>query len=129
MRRHAANRFVILKVVTKLGAIGVVFVCARRKFAAKQTFSPQPFAQALHQASVFGPAFAQQVAHAVEHSSNSCEVSPFDFSCWQDEGLCLGIGVERGVGKQFVRQGFEPRLFGDHAFGAALGLVGQVQVF
>ena len=37
--------------------------------------------------------------------------------------------VQRGVGKQLVGQRLQPSLAGNHALGAALGFVGQVNVF
>src|SRR5690606_10885313 len=41
----------------------------------------------------------------------------------------FGFGVQGGVGQQGFGQGFQAGLFGDLAFGAALGFVGQVEVF
>ena len=44
-------------------------------------------------------------------------------------GLRLGVRVERRIGKQLVGQGLQAGFAGNHAFGAALGLEGQIQVF
>ena len=46
---HTANGFVVIKVVAKLGHIGVVFVFARQQLALQQAVRPQPLAQALQQ--------------------------------------------------------------------------------
>ncbi len=126
---HAANGFVVIKVVAKLRHVGVVFVFACSDFATEQAFGPQPFAQVLNQCGVFGPTFAQQVAHTIQNGGDSGEVGPFNLACGQDERFGFHIGVERGVGKQFVGQRLQACFFGNHALGAALGLERQVNVF
>ena len=43
--------------------------------------------------------------------------------------MCFGLRVQRRIGKQLVGQGLDAEFAGNLALGAALGLVGQVQVF
>ena len=129
VRRHAANRLVVVKVVTELGHVGVVLVLAVGQLAFEEAFVPKPFAQGLHQGRVFGPALTEQIAYTVEHRSGACEVGPFNGASGQQKGLRFGMRVECGVGKQLVGQGLQPGFAGDHALGAALGLERQINVF
>ena len=134
MAGHAANRFVIVKVVAELGHIGVVFVLALGQLALQQALVPQPGAQVLHQHRVFGPALGQQIAHTVQHRQHGAEVGLFVFTLhhWAHGHhirLCCLHGNERRVGKQRIGQRLQPGFFGQLAFGAALELEGQVNVF
>ena len=130
---HGAYGFGVVEVVAELGGIGVVAVLAFHQLALQLGLGPQPGAQLADQHRVFGPAFAEQVAHAVEHGVSVGETGGGQgglsaFICIR-EGCGLGGRVQRGVGKQLVGQRFQTGFAGDHAFGAALLLVGQVQVF
>ena len=129
VRRHAADRLVVVKVVAKLGMVRVVLVLACHQLGAQQAFAPQPGAQRLHQRRVFSPALAQDVAHAVQHGLHGAEVvTAFVF---------FGHHVGRGsvcrhqgrVGKQGVGQRLDAVFTRYLALGTAPGLVGQVQVF
>ena len=126
---HAANGLVVVVVVAKLGHLGVLLVLAGSQLALQQALLPQPFAQGLHQRRVFGPALAEDVAHAVQHGGHGGEV----FAALAFFGLHKRLGrllrVERGVGKQLVGQRLDAEFARNLALGAALGLVGQVQVF
>ena len=129
VRRHAANGLVVIEIVAEFGYFGVGFVFACRQLALQQPFLPKPFAQALHQCGIFSPAFAQNIAHAIKHSGNGGEVfTRFAFFGF-DKSLRLCGGVERGVGPEQVGQWLYAKFSGNLPFGAALGLVGQIQVF
>ncbi len=129
MAGHAADGLVVVKVIAELGHVGVVFVLAVHQLGAKQALLPQPFAQVLYQHRVFRPAFAQDVAHAVQHRQHGGEVvAGFGFF-FEHKGLCLVHGHQLRVGIQLVGQRLNAGFAGDHALGAALRLKGQVNVF
>ena len=79
-------------------------------------------AQAAQKARVFGQAFGQDVARAFQRSFGVGE----DFG---EVALRQRRGVRAPVGKDGIQQGLQARLARDHRLGAALGLVGQVDVF
>ena len=83
----------------------------------------------MHQAGVLGPAFGQQVAHAVQHGRRGREIGSFRVASGAHKGGGLGQRVQAGVGKQAIGQRLQPGFTRNHALGAALGLVRQVQVF
>ena len=89
MRRYAANRLVVIKIITELGVVWRIFVFARHQLGAEQTFAPEPAAQQLHQCSVFGPALAQNIAHTIQHGLHGGEVIP-DF-------VLFKLDVSRGL--------------------------------
>ena len=70
MRGYAANGFVIVKVVTEFGHIGIVLVFAVSQFALQQSFVPQPGSQVLYQHWVFRPALTEQIPHTVQYGLN-----------------------------------------------------------
>ena len=129
MRRHTAYRFVVIKVITKLRHIGVVFVFALGQLAFEQPFLPQPFAQGLNQAGVFGPTLAQQIAHTVQHRQSAAEIGPLNGPRGQYKGSRFGMRIERRVCQQHLCQGLQPSFSRDHALGPSLGFEGQIQVF
>jgi hypothetical protein len=103
---HAADGLVVVEVVAELGHVGVVLVLAVHQLAAQQAFGPQPFAQALHQRGVFGPALGQDVAHAVQHGGHGRQ-SPAPGCRRPARASGEGGGfsrVQRGVGEQLVGQ-------------------------
>src|SRR6218665_258693 len=133
VRGHTAYRLGVLEVVAELGHLRVVVVLAVELAAAQQALGPEPFAQALHQPGVFGPALGQDVAHPVEHGGHGGKI-----------GLGLAIGrqlrrpdegdgflrrVQPGVGPEHVGQRRDAGFARDLALGAAFLLVRQVQVF
>ena len=129
VRGHAAKGLVVVKVIAELGVVGMVFILAADQLGRKQPFAPEPLAQRLHQRRVFGPALAQNVAHAVQHRLHGGEVVArlvlFSF----DISGGFVSGHQRRVGKQRVCQRLNASFAGDLAFGAAFCFVGQVQVF
>ena len=129
VRGHAVDGFVVFEIVAELGHIGVLLVFARRQLAAQQALVPQPFAHGLHQCGVFRPAFAQQVAHPIEHRCHAGKVGALRRACGSHMGLGLFDRVQTGIGPQSIGQGLETGLTRHLAFGAALEFVGQVQVF
>ncbi|MNV36328.1 hypothetical protein D3C71_1278010 [compost metagenome] len=133
VRRHAADGFVVFKVVAELGDLGVVLVLGLDLLAAQQPLGPQPFAQVLHQCRVFGPAFGKDVAHAVQHCGHGRKVRArlaiVQHLGRLGEGGSLHGRVQRGVGKELVSQRLDAELAGHLALGAALLLERQVDVF
>ena len=124
VRRHGADRLGVVEVIAEFGDIGVRAVLAVQQLAPEQRLAPQPVAQLAHEAGVFGPAFGEDVANAVEDRVRISETA-------------LGIDERGGfverhqarVGEQLVRQRLDARFARDHGLRAALLLVGQVQVF
>ena len=126
---YARNRFVVVEIVTELGYFGVVLVLPGHQLALQQAFGPQPFAQVLHQGGIFSPALAQNVAHAIEYGRHGGEIFAAFAFFGLNKGLRLGLRVKRRVGKQLVGQRLDAAFACNLPLGAALGLVGQVEVF
>ena len=133
VRGHGAERLVVVEVVAELRDLRVLLVLAVHQLGAQQALVPQPAPQRLHQCRVLGPAFGQQVAHAVEHRVGIGEAGGRQrlgaARIAGHEGGGLDQRVERGVGEQAVGQRLDAGLAGDHALGAAPRLEGQVEVF
>ena len=96
----------------------------------EQAPSPQPFAQVLHQHGVFGPALAQMIAHAVQHSEHGGKVGPGLSAICSRRQRRLDVeggGPQRagpnwrGVGQRLVGQRLRP-VSARLALGAALEL-------
>jgi hypothetical protein len=104
-----------------------ILVLAGHQAGLEQALGPKPFAQALHQRSVLGPALGEDVAHAVQHQLHGREVQPVRSRLHEGRGLLRR--VQRGVGKELVGQRLDAGLARHLALGAALGLVGQIKVF
>ena len=100
----------------------------------QQAFLPGPGAQLLHQRRVFGPALREQVAHPVEHGLHGGKIGLFVLprlrrALRDDVGLRRLGRLQGGIGQQGVGQRLQSGLARQLALGAALELVGQVQVF
>ena len=124
MAGHRAQGLGIVEVVAELGCVGEVAVLAIHQLALKQALGPQPLTQLANQHGIFGPAFAEQVAHAVQHRGRIGKTG-----VGVDEGSGLGRRVQRRIREQRVGQRLQSGLARDQALGAALGLEGQIQVF
>ena len=125
VRRHAANRLVVVKIIAKLGNITVVFILARHQRRTKQAFVPKPLAQSLYQGRVLCPALAQDIANTIQHGGNGGEICLFFFTLYQrfqrhHISYGLLVGRKRRVGKQQIRQRLQTRLARQLAFGSAL---------
>ncbi len=133
VRGHTANGLVVFKVIAELGHFGVVLVLGFDLFRLEQALFPQPFTQRLHQSGVFGPAFAQDVTHAIQHREGGGKIWAGLAIVQHRGGLAESfgflVGVQAGVGKQLVSQRLYTKLFGNLALGAALLLERQVNVF
>ena len=123
MAGHAADGLREIEIVAVLGGVGVGAVLAVDQCALEQRLGPKPLAQLADERRVFGPAFAEQVAHAVEHGAR---IGKATFGI--DERASLGRGIQRRVGEQLVGQRLQARLARNHPFGAPLRLEGQVEV-
>ena len=129
VRGHTTDRLVVVKVIAELGHLGLVGVAALTQPALKDTFLPQPLAQFLQQGGLVSPAFTQNIAHPVQHRRDAGEVVASLVFVGLDKGHGLVLGRQRGVRPQQVSQWLKPGFAGNLAFGAALLLEGQVQVF
>ena len=83
----------------------------------------------MHQCSVFCPALAQNVAYPVQHSLRGGEVIALLVLLKLHIGRCFVQRHPHRVGKQRIGQRLQAGFTGDLALGAALLLVGQVQIF
>ena len=129
VRGHAAHGLVVIKIVAKLGVVSMVFILAIDQFGRQQPFGPQPAAQPLHQGGVFRPAFAQNIAHTVQHGLDGGEVvTQFAFFSFH-AGCSLDSRRQCRVRKQPVSQGFKSGFAGHLPFGAAFLFERQVNVF
>ena len=89
-------------------------------------------AQRLQQIGVFGEAFHQNLARAVEcclDVGHARVVHAFDLEGFAQVFGGFGVGRERGIAKKRIRQRFQAGFLGNLRLGAALLLVRQVQVF
>ena len=126
---HAAHGFGVVEIVAELGHFGVGLVLASGQLALQLAFLPEPFAQALHEGGVFGPALGQDVAHAIEHGGNGGEVFAA-FAFFSLHKRLGGLrGVQRGVGPKLVGQRLHAEFTRNLRLGAPFGLVGQIQIF
>ena len=92
MRRHAADRLVIVEIIAEFRVVDMIFVFAADQLGRKQPLAPQPLAQRLHQLRIFGPALGQNVAHTVEYGLHGGEIVAAFVLFGLDEG---GGFVER----------------------------------
>ena len=121
VRGGVAQHFVVLEVVAELGAFGFL---ARNQAGAEGGFLLEETAQFFQQAGVFGEALHEDVLGAFEHGLG---VGKAFFGI--DETGSLAFRVQSGVAEQRIGQLAEAGFQGDLALGAALLLVGQVEVF
>ena len=133
VRRNAANGLFVIKIITELGHFGLLLILACHQAGAQQAIGPKPFAQLLHQRRILSPALGQNVAHAIEHGLGGRKIRAWLAIVKHRGRLAIGLGVfvgiERGVGQQLVGQRLNAELFGNLAFGAALLLERQVNIF
>ncbi|KGE04476.1 hypothetical protein HRUBRA_00941 [Pseudohaliea rubra DSM 19751] len=122
MRGHAGQRLTVLEVVAELGRFGIVSG-PRRSGGAQQGIVDEEGPQPGDQVRVLGPALHEDLPGAVQGVVGA-----------GDTGISVEVG--RGDGRRLlrralpecVRQRLEAGLAGDLCLGAALRLVGQVQV-
>ena len=129
VRRHTPDRLVVVKVVAKLRDVGVVLILTGHQLRLEEPFSPQPLTQPLHQGCVFGPALAQDVAHAIQHGLHGAEVVAVFGLLWQYKRQRRVLWIQSGVSEQLVGQRLDAGLTRNQALGSAAQLEGQVQVF
>ena len=125
--------------VDGFGIIEVVGIFLRRCFLALDHFRfdhaviLQVFAQALQQRRILGEALHQYLARAVQRRlrvrhAGIAVAQLVGERLFQILGRFL-FRVQRRIFQQRIGQRLQPRLQGDLRLGAALGLVGQIQVF
>ena len=125
-RQHAVrgdgrDRLDVLEVVAVLRAFGLL---AGHHLGAQHALGLQPFAQLADQRGVLADALDQDGAGAVERGGGIGHAL-----VRIDEGGGAFFRSDRRVGEDRVGQRFQTGLAGDLRLGAALGLVGQVEVF
>ncbi len=125
MRRRLGQRLVVLEVVRELGTLALL---AGNHPGTELTLAPQPLAQSTDQLGVLGEALHQDLAGAIQGRLGVLHRGDITFFGAQVVGR-LGLRVQGGVGQQGVGQGLETRFASDLGLGAALLLVGQVEVF
>ncbi len=120
VRRQLRERFGEVEVVGELGAVGLLAFADLRGQPAS---GPHGLAEFADEVGVLGEAFHEDGARPRERGGGVG-----DTRVGVDERLGRGGRVLRGVGQQAVRQRFEAGLPRDLGLGAALGLVGEVDV-
>ena len=119
MAGHGAHRFAVIEIVGKLFAC--VFLPGNH-LGVHLGFVPQFFAQHADQFGIFGKLFHQNGTRAVE-----CGFAVGHL--FVEIILCGGFGIGVLFGQQQIGQGLQTVFAGDLRFGAALGFVGQIDVF
>ncbi len=121
VRRHAFDCLALVEVVGEFGAVGFL---ARHHLGMQHTMSPEMVAQLADQFGIFGEAFHQNLARAVERRSTIS-----DTVVGIDELGSFNLWIQRGIIEQRIGQRFQPRFDGDLRLGAALLFVGQIEIF
>ena len=129
VRRHFAQGFFVIKIISELGHIRTVFILALGQAAVQTRLLPQPFAHQMDQACVLCPSLGQQIANTVQHRLYGRKICAFNRISRQHKTQRFVRRIELRLGEQFVCQRFQARFTGNHAFGAALRLVRQIQIF
>ena len=121
VRRYLLQRLGMVEIVGEFGAVLLLALGDARR---QMGVVPQPVADRPDQVGILGEAFGQDVARAFQRGRGVGDV-------------LVGIhirrgrlfGDQRGVGQQRIGQRLQPGLAGDHRLGAALLLVGQIEIF
>ena len=121
VRGDGRDRLEVLEVVAVLRAFGLL---AGHHLGAQHALGLQPFAQLADQRGVLADALDQDGARAVERGGGIGHAL-----VRIDEGAGALLRGDRRVGEDRVGQRFQTGLAGDLRLGAALRLVGQVEVF
>ena len=121
VRRNLLQRLDVVEVIAEFRTfVFLAFHHADLQLA----FLPHEIPQRAQQLGIFGKALHQDVAGAIKRGLGVVNAG-FGIQVAGSGGF----RVQCGVIKQGVRQRFQPRLLGNLGLGAALWLVGQVQVF
>ena len=118
MRRELRERLGEVEVVGELRALGLLALADLRDQAPPR---PHPLAEAADQVGVLGEALDEDRPGALQRGGHVGDLLV-------DEPGRDGGRVLRRVGEQSVGQRLQPGFARDHRLGAALGLVGQVDV-
>ncbi len=121
MRGNLADGFDVVEIVAELRAFVLL---AFDHLGADLALVPQPVAQFAEQAGIFGDAFHQDRAGAVERGAH---VRHALFGV--DEGFGHGFGRLAGVFAQAHRERLQASFTRNLRLGATLGLVRQVEIF
>ena len=113
--------FVVFEVVLELGPF---LLLAGHHAGTQGGVLPQVVPQLLKEIGLLGEALHQDVAGTVEGG-----LAVGDPLLGIEEANRLLLGILHGVTQQQIRQWLQPRLDGHLPLGAALGLVGEVEVF
>ena len=116
---HGADGFAVVEIIAEFFAFGFfAFNDLRVDFG----FVPQLVAQRADEFCVFGKLLHQNRARAVQRGFGVGDI-------FVQVALRGGFNILRLFGKQHVRQWLQTVFARDLRFGAAFGLVGQIQVF
>ena len=119
VRGHLGPRLTVIEVVGELCAL---LFLACDDLGREERVRPHEGAEFTKQCGTFGQPLHEDVARAIErflHRLHSLG----------DEGQGQHLRFRRAIGQNGVDQGFEAILAGDHRLGAALRLVGEIDVF
>ena len=120
MRRHLGEGFGEVEIVAELGS---GFLLALTDLGNETSVAPELLAQGTDQVGILGESLDQDGARAFERRRRRGNVL-----VRRDEWLGPDRGLDGRILEQEVGERFQARLLGDLGFGAALGLVGQVDV-
>lgn len=126
VRRHVADRLAVGVVVAELLFLGGFL--ALDHGGGDHALVPQVVAHLAEQLRGLAELFGEDVARAVQRGLGVGHAA-FRGRLAVDELGGLGLRVERGIGEQRLGQRLQAAFAGDLRAGAALGLVGQVEVF
>ena len=121
MRGKLRQRLGKVEIIGKLGALRRLAVA---HLGGEAAALPIGFAQRAQEFRIFGKALDQNGACALQRRLRRGDV----LLRIHEGGGCL-LRLAGGLGEEQIGQGLQARLFGDLRLGAALGLVGQVEVF
>ena len=128
MRGNLGKRFLVIEIIGKLGT---AFRFVGGHLGNEHGLFLQVLAQAAHQVSVFGKALHQDLPRTVQGRLGIGHARIVAIGRGEGGfqiGGCLGLGHQHGVGQQRIGQRFQSGFTGNLCLGAALGLVGGVQI-
>ncbi len=121
MRRHLGDGLAVVEIVRELAAFRFL---AFDHTGHQDAALPEIVAQLARQFGILGEAFHQDLARPFERGGRVGD--PFRRV---DEIRGADLGDQGWIAEQGIRQRLQPGLAGDHRLGAALLLVGQIEVF
>ena len=121
VRGQVLGRLRELEIVGELLALGLLATDDRGGELAR---GPEFVPERTHELGVLGEFLHEDVPRALQRRAGVG-----DALLVIDVGLALGFGIERRVGQQRQGQRLKAGLAGDHRLGAALDLIGRIEIF